>query len=149
MKNNKLLAWVKKNAPQALDTAGDLLPDSGVLGIVKNLIDQDPDLSIDDRKELNNMLLERFKVAAQDRDSARRRQVELVKAGARDWLFSVAGLTGLLAFMFLIYAVVYLTVPKENKEIFLHLIGIVEGVALMIFSYYFGGLAKNGNDDDK
>lgn len=147
MKNNKLIAWVKKNAPQALNTAGDLLPDSGVLGIVKNLIDGDPDLTIEDRKELNTMLLERFKVAAQDRDSARNRQVKLIQAGAKDWLFSVAGLTGLLAFVFLIYTVVYLTVPDQNREIFLHLIGIVEGVALMIFSYYFGGLARNGKDD--
>ena len=41
IKNTKLGAWLKEKAPNILSVAGDLLPDSGGLGVVKNLISQD------------------------------------------------------------------------------------------------------------
>ena len=41
IKNTKLGAWLKEKAPTILSVAGDLLPDSGGLGVVKNLISQD------------------------------------------------------------------------------------------------------------
>ena len=44
IKNTKLGAWLKSKAPNVLDVVGDLLPDSGGLGIVKNLIDKEPDV---------------------------------------------------------------------------------------------------------
>lgn len=36
--------WLKSKAPNVLSVVGDLLPDSGGLGVVKNLIDKDPDV---------------------------------------------------------------------------------------------------------
>ena len=42
IKDTKLGSWLKDKAPQILDVVGDLLPDSGGLGVVKNLIDKDP-----------------------------------------------------------------------------------------------------------
>ena len=44
IRDTKLGAWLKEKAPGILDTVGDLLPDSGGLGIVKNLISQDNSL---------------------------------------------------------------------------------------------------------
>ena len=44
IKNTKLGAWLKSKAPNVLSVVGDLLPDSGGLGIVKNLIDKEPDV---------------------------------------------------------------------------------------------------------
>ena len=44
IKNTKLGAWLKSKAPKVLDVVGDLLPDSGGLGVVKNLIDKEPDV---------------------------------------------------------------------------------------------------------
>ena len=38
IKDTKLGAWLGDNIPQAIGIVGDLLPDSGALGIVKNLI---------------------------------------------------------------------------------------------------------------
>ena len=35
-------SWLADKAPNILGVVGDLLPDSGALGIVKNLIDKDP-----------------------------------------------------------------------------------------------------------
>lgn len=137
-----LLALVKSKAPQLLNKAGDLLPDSGVLGIVKNLIDTDPEVTPEDKQAMRDHLLELYAKEVADRQSARERQVEMVKAGAKDWLFSITGIVGLTAFLFLVGTIVFLEVPDSNEKIFLHLIGIVEGVALMIFSFYFGGIKK-------
>ena len=45
IKNTNLGKWLKEKAPSVLDTVGDLLPDSGGLGIVKNLIGREyPDI---------------------------------------------------------------------------------------------------------
>ena len=41
IKDTKLGSWLAEKAPQVLGAVGDLLPDSGGLGIVKNLIDKD------------------------------------------------------------------------------------------------------------
>ena len=41
IKDTKLGDWLKSKAPNILDVVGDLLPDSGGLGIVKNLISKD------------------------------------------------------------------------------------------------------------
>lgn len=44
IKDTSLGKWLKEKAPSVLDTVGDLLPDQGALGIVKNLLDQDPNV---------------------------------------------------------------------------------------------------------
>ena len=42
--------WLKEKAPNILNTVGDLLPDQGGLGIVKNLLDNEPDISPEEAK---------------------------------------------------------------------------------------------------
>ena len=44
IKDTGLGKWLKNKAPQVLDVVGDFLPDQGALGVVKNLIDKDPDV---------------------------------------------------------------------------------------------------------
>jgi|TARA_A100001391_G_C4983126_1_gene255906 hypothetical protein len=44
IKNTKLGSWLKDKAPDVLGVVGDLLPDSGGLGVVKNLLDKTPDV---------------------------------------------------------------------------------------------------------
>jgi hypothetical protein len=41
IKDTKLGIWLKDKAPSILGIVGDLLPDSGALGVVKNLLDKD------------------------------------------------------------------------------------------------------------
>jgi hypothetical protein len=124
-----------------IDVVGDVLPDKGLLGVVKKLIDKDPDLSEDQKAEAHDKLVELYRLEVADRDSARKREVNLRKYGT-DWMFNLTGVVGLSAFAFLVYTVVTTQVPESNKEIFIHLIGIVEGVALSIFGYYFGSAIK-------
>jgi len=124
-----------------IDVVGDVLPDKGLLGVVKKLIDKDPNLSDDQKAEAHDRLVELYRLEVEDRDSARKREVNLRKYGT-DWMFNLTGIVGLTAFAFLVYTVVTTQVPESNKEIFIHLIGIVEGVALSIFGYYFGSAIK-------
>lgn len=119
-----------------------ILPKEGVLGVVKNLLDSDDTLTPEEKKQALEQALEAYKIEVSDRDSARKREVELRKYGT-DWMFNLTGIIGLLAFAFLVYTVVTTKVPETNKEIFIHMIGIVEGVALSIFGYFFGSAKKD------
>tara|TARA_R110000782_G_scaffold84272_1_gene164466 strand:- start:355 stop:789 length:435 start_codon:yes stop_codon:yes gene_type:complete len=53
IKDTKLGAWLADKAPGILSLVGDLLPDKGALGIVKNLIDKDPKV---DSKEAQRII---------------------------------------------------------------------------------------------
>lgn len=48
IKDTGLGKWLKSKAPNVLDVVGELLPDQGGLGIVKNLIEKDPDVNTDE-----------------------------------------------------------------------------------------------------
>ena len=128
-----------------LGKVGGLLPESGVLGVLKEVIDTDDTLTPEEKEDAHKALIEAYKTEVQDRDSARQREVEVAKAGGKDWLFNITGLVGLGAFGVIIWAILALDIPETNKELFYHLIGIVEGVSLSIFGYYFGTSMK----DDK
>lgn len=113
----------------------DVLPDKGVLGIVKNLIDGDEDMPAEEKQKLKQEL---YEMEIADRDSARRREVEVKKAGGQDWMMFVTGIVGLASFVFTIYAVVYVPSVSDN-DLFVHLMGMIEGVVISnIFAYYYG-----------
>ena len=68
IKNTKLGAWLKGKAPKVLDVVGDLLPDPGALGVVKNLLDKEPGVDpaeakamVDAEVQFQNNVTERWK----------------------------------------------------------------------------------------
>tara|TARA_A100001515_G_scaffold56801_5_gene44735 strand:+ start:10677 stop:11123 length:447 start_codon:yes stop_codon:yes gene_type:complete len=68
IKDTGLGKWLKSKAPNVLDVVGDLLPDSGGLGIVKNMIEKDPDVNteegmaaVDAEIQFQNNVTERWK----------------------------------------------------------------------------------------
>ena len=83
-----------------------------------------------------------YQLEVADRDSARRREMEVAETKKWDFMFNLTGIVGLLAFAFIIYAIVYLEIPADNKEVWIHLIGICEGIVLSIFGYFFGAAVK-------
>ena len=48
MKDTNLGKWMVDKAPAVLSVAGELLPDRGALGIVKNLLHKEPDVKNED-----------------------------------------------------------------------------------------------------
>ena len=68
IKDTGLGKWLKNKAPNVLDVVGDFLPDSGALGVVKNLIDKDPEVdtesgmaAVDAEVAFQNNVSERWK----------------------------------------------------------------------------------------
>lgn len=144
-KDTKVGKFLKEKAPKILDTIGDVLPSNGVFGIVKNLISMSEDLTPEMKEIALQQLakeVEAYQIEVKDRESARIREVELAKTGKTDYLFYATGIIGLAVFCFIVYAIVFLQIPADNKEIWIHLIGISEGVVLSIFGYYFGSAMK-------
>mgnify|MGYP001426442415 CR=1 FL=1 len=142
LKDTKIGKFLADKAPDVLDVAGSLLPDAGLLGVVKNLIDKKPDLSQEDKQQIHEQLTELYKLEVEDRDSARKREVEISKVRRFDLMFTLTGLVGLGTFVFLVYCIVYITIPESNEKTFYTLIGLCEGIVLSIFGFYFGSVAK-------
>ena len=68
IKDTNLGKWLKDKAPAVLNTVGDLLPDQGALGVVKNLLDKEPGVDpaeakakIDAEIAFQNNVTERWK----------------------------------------------------------------------------------------
>jgi len=57
LRDTKVGQWLRTSAPKILDAVGDALPDSGVLGIVKNLVDLDNHVTHEQRVELHNLIV--------------------------------------------------------------------------------------------
>ena len=55
-KDTKVGQFLSKAAPGLLGTIGDVLPNQGVLGVVKNLIDKDPALPPEDKEKAMKLL---------------------------------------------------------------------------------------------
>jgi len=141
-KDTKLGGLLSKVAPKILNVAGDFLPDAGVLSMVSKMIDADPNISPEDKKMLQQHQKELYKIEVADRDSARNREIEVSKTGKKDFMMTLTGVVGLLSFAFIIYAVVYVPSVTDN-DLFVHLMGMVEGVVISnIFAYYYGTSSK-------
>tara|TARA_R110002153_G_scaffold51505_1_gene144840 strand:+ start:40838 stop:41275 length:438 start_codon:yes stop_codon:yes gene_type:complete len=52
IKDTKLGVWLKDKAPSILGIVGDLLPDSGALGVVKNLLDKDDNVDPEEAQRM-------------------------------------------------------------------------------------------------
>lgn len=128
--------------PQAAATVGDLLPDSGVLGVVKNLI-SGSSLSPEEKKQLlqmqNDFELELLKVEQADKASSRAREIDFVRAtGHIDWLMTFVCIGVVTGFIFCLYAAVYIPIPVESKDSFLEMRTTVRDAIILIIGYYWG-----------
>lgn len=131
----------------------------GAVGnVLDNLITNKEELAkakLELEKEINRHmeamqtnLIKEKEIEVQDRSSARNREAEFVKAtGHIDylmWFLAVAGLS------ILAYCLYSLTNEElENKELFIHFLGIIEGIVVSLYSYYFGSSAGSRIKDMK
>ena len=142
MENKKPRFWETKIG-KIIGGAKEILPNNGVLGVLKNLIDSDDNLSTEEKKEAHKALKDLYEIEVADRDSARQREARVKEAGGKDPMMFITGIIGLLAFLFVVYAVVYIPEMSDN-DLFIHLMGMIEGVVVgNIFAYYYGTSAKN------
>jgi len=65
LKDTAVGKWLARSVPHVLDVVGNSLPDKGVLGVVKRLVDSEPDLTPEQRMEFSEIAA-RQEMNAQD-----------------------------------------------------------------------------------
>lgn len=131
----------------------------GAVGkVLDNVITNKEELAqakLDAEKEINRHLealqanlLKEKELYVQDRSSARVREAEFVKAtGHIDYLMWFLCVAGLAILTYCLYSLT--NKELENKELFIHFLGIIEGVVVSMYSYYFGSSAGSRIKDMK
>jgi len=131
IKDTKLGAWLKEKAPGILDTVGDLLPNQGGLGIVKNLLDRDPDVSPEEAKAIvdaeiayQNNVTERWKA---DMES----DVKIAKVIRPSMLIALV-----VVFIVVMFLDSFDNQPFNVKDSY---VSLLEVLMLTVFGAYFAG----------
>jgi hypothetical protein len=136
LKDTKLGEWFREKAPGVLASVGEVVPGGQVLQAVGALIDATT-TSEAEKQEARKLL---YELQQEDRANARKREVDLAEAtGRHDWMQRAVGITGLVSFVITLF---YAFTGDVENEVLFHILGVVEGVAITIFGYYFGGSMK-------
>ena len=135
IKDTKVGVWLKDKAPAVLDTVGDLLPDNGALGVVKRLIDLEPNMTAQEKMEFEKMLLD-YEANAQD-NVTERWKADMM---SDSWL-SKNIRPMMLTFLVLSFTIFALfdSIDKINfsvKDVYVDTMGILMTTA---FTAYFAG----------
>jgi hypothetical protein len=137
---------LSEKLPDAIKIIGNVLPDKGALGVLKNVI-SGSSLSDEDKalllKETHDYEKEIFGIEQKDRESARAREIELAKAGGQDHLMYAAGYTALFSFIGIELGIFFLPTATTENPVFHQLVGIVESGAFMVLGYYFGASMRD------
>jgi len=140
---NKKKPFKETTLGKIFNKVGDILPNNGVLGVLKEVIDSEEELTPEQEEKVLQRLNEAYKIEVEDRNSARQREVGVAQTGKIDYLMLLTGLVGLGSFGFVVYATVYVPTVLEN-DLFVHLMGMIEGVVVSnLFAYYFGTSKDN------
>jgi hypothetical protein len=153
-KETKVGQWLKEKAPNVLAVVGDVLPDKGVLGIVKNLISKDSSIPSEQRLEFEKMIqeyeLELDKLEFADKANARQRETDFIKAtGHIDWMHTVVGILVMIAFVLMTFLLFTQEFPEKSEHIIINLVGILEGAVITVVGYYYGSSAGSRIKDMK
>lgn len=146
-KETKVGKFLKDKAPKILDTVGDVLPDKGVLGIVKNIISTDKTLTIQDKEELYRLI----ELDMQDIADARAREVSVVTSDSAPLINKIIGpclaiIVISLTFI-LFYMVMFKKITSVEKDILIYVLGALTSYVGMVLSYYFGSSSGSKSKD--
>jgi hypothetical protein len=100
-------------------------------------------------QKLAELELEYAKLDAADRDSARKRELEIATSASAPWYSKVV--TPLLALgVFILWAAINYTmltskdaIPTDMREIVIRMLGSLDATIMLILSYYFGNSHKH------
>lgn len=146
-KFGKFVKKAGKVVPDVLDVAADVIS-GDISGAVQKVRDKIDGAALRDERamELQKELqlaaydfekeMERY--AVEDRKNSREREMEYVRHGRFDWEHFIMAMCGLGAFAFIIHTLVFRNLIPENRDLFIHLMGIIEGVVISMYSYHFG-----------
>jgi hypothetical protein len=148
-KDTALGVFLKNKAPKLLHQVGDFLPDKGVLGIVKHVIESRPDIkqefdsmSATDKAAFEKLQqdfeLEVMKIEQHDRENARELQMIYARSGRIDWMFVAVGSVILLSYIMLVIAIVWFPKHINANPLFQQLMGMVLSLTGILAAFYYG-----------
>lgn len=146
-KETKVGKFLKDKAPKILDTVGDVLPDKGVLGVVKNIISTDKGLTEQDKQELYKLI----ELDMQDIANARAREVSIATSDNAPLINKIIGpclaiIVISLTFI-LFYMVMFNHITVVEKDILIYVLGALTSYVGMVLSYYFGSSSGSKSKD--
>jgi hypothetical protein len=131
-----------------LDAVGDVLPDKGVLGVVKNLISNDDTLTEQDKAEMMRLL----ELDMQDLADARKRESDIATSEAAPLLNKIVSPILALVIVGLTFALFYMIMFKGittvEKDILIYVLGALTSYVGMVLSYYFGSSNSSKHKDE-
>lgn len=150
-KETKVGSWLKDKFPDVLDAAAGL---TGIdaLRVVGDLI-EGKELNPTDKMEYlalkQEYELEVMRLEVDNVKSAREREIGVTQATGRpDYAQWTVGFIGLVISGAVVYTGLFGHI--QDREIYFHLLGVVEGAILLsIFNYYFGSSLGSKNKDEK
>lgn len=130
LRDTKVGQWLKEKAPSVLDVVGDALPDRGVLGVVKNLVDKDPTLDSESFKAVMDAEMQAQEQVTRRWEADSKSDVKLAKL-----IRPVVLLVILTFYMTLTIwdGLDHRFMPPENY------INLLEILMLTVFGAYFAG----------
>lgn len=132
LKDTRIGKWLKEKAPNVLDTVGDLLPDKGVLGVVKNLIDKDDKISPEDKAHA----LELLKIEMEEEKEITGRWKADMSSDS--WMSKNARPLVLLAAVGMLFIFMFLDSLNINFEVKENWISLYEMMLITTIGAYFG-----------
>lgn len=88
--------------------------------------------------EIMKLRTDVYKAEMLDTQDARKANVEILKMGKSNWFHYFVGISIILLLGCVLYVLVFMTVPTDNRDLFNHFVGIIEGAVLTVFTYEFG-----------
>lgn len=68
----------------------------------------------------------------------------------RGWLYQATGYTVLASFLFVIVALIFISIPEANREIFIHALGIIEGAFVgNLVNHFFGSSSNKQKEESR
>mgnify|MGYP000465828727 CR=1 FL=1 len=134
IKDSKLGKWLSSKSPKILDIAGDLLPDQGVLGVIKRLVDGDPDLTAQDKLEFEK-LKSQIEISRQE-NVTRRWEADMSSDVRLAKIIRPSIMIALLLFFMVITIWDAITDQFMPRDSFIDLLQVL---MLTVFGAYFAG----------
>ena len=150
LKDSELFKFAKEKLPDAIGKGLEIFGDVTGKDSIENLgkwIQGQTTMNPLEQIEFNKAKeydLAEIELYLDDVKDARNREVEIAKTGKKDPMMLITGIVGVLVFVFMVVAIVFKPELQDNK-LLIHLLGMVEGVAITIFSYYYG--SSKGSKD--